>query len=43
VIQDPGGYARVAKDGKRHFVLPAEPGEYKIVGADATLTHRRKA
>lgn len=42
VIQDPGGYARVAKDGKRHFVLPAEPGEYKIVGADATLIQKRK-
>jgi 5-methylcytosine-specific restriction endonuclease McrA len=43
VIQDTGGYAQVAKDGKRHYVLPAEPGEYKVSGSNASFSHKRKA
>jgi len=25
-----GGFAKVGRDGKRHYVLPAEPGRYSI-------------
>ena len=27
-----GGFAKVAKDGKRRYVLPAEPGSYVVSG-----------
>ena len=30
-----GGYAFVSKDGRRDYVLPAEPGSYTITGKDA--------
>src|SRR5574337_1942459 len=43
VIQDMGGYAHVLKNGKRQYVLPAEPGEYKLSGSNASLSHKRKA
>ena len=29
-----GGFAKVARDGKRHYVLPAEPGQYSLSGKD---------
>jgi hypothetical protein len=37
VIQSSGGFAQVAKDGKKHHTLPAEPGDYIISGSDADL------
>ena len=36
-----GGFAKVAKDGTRAHVLPAEPGEYKMSGGDAELVVTR--
>jgi hypothetical protein len=30
VIQSSGGFAKVDPDGKRHYTLPAESGEYSI-------------
>jgi hypothetical protein len=32
-----GGFAKVGKDGKRAYVLPAEPGRYTITGGEANL------
>jgi hypothetical protein len=33
------GFAIRGTDGRRHFSLPAETGEYQISGVDATLNH----
>lgn len=33
-----GGWAQVSPDGKRHHVLPAEPGSYQISGHEANLS-----
>ena len=33
-----GGFARVASDGKRHYVLPADAGFYTVSGRDAQLS-----
>jgi hypothetical protein len=38
VIQSSGGFAHVEKDGKKHYTLPAESGEYVLNGTDAELT-----
>ncbi len=43
VIQDTGGYAKVASDGKRHYVLPIDSGEYKISAGTAAFEIKRKA
>lgn len=37
VIQSPGGFVEVGKDGKKHYNLPAEPGEYSIKGSKVKL------
>jgi hypothetical protein len=33
-----GGFAKVAKDGKRAYVLPAEPGKNTLAGGEIKLT-----
>lgn len=33
-----GGFAKISKDGKRHYVMPADPGYYAIRGSDTTGT-----
>ena len=36
-----GNFARVGRDGKRHYVLPAETGRYQISGKDVQLVFQR--
>ena len=36
-----GGFAKVSRDGKRAYVLPAETGVYSLTGNDAQLTVMR--
>jgi len=38
-----GGFAKVSRDGRRAYVLPAEPGIYCVNGQDAQLTVTRKS
>jgi len=42
VDQSEGGFAKIRKDGKKDYTLPAEPGKYTIKGGQATLTKGRK-
>ena len=42
VIQSPGGFAEVGQDGKKHYTLPAEPGEYSIKGSEVKLRKTHK-
>jgi len=37
VIQSSGGFAKVGKDGGKHYTLPIEPGHYSIKGGDVKL------
>src|SRR4030042_6643833 len=32
-----GGYTHASRRGKRHYVLPAEPGRYQVRGQDSRL------
>ncbi len=34
-----GGFAKVAKDGRRHYVLPIETGMFTVTGNNVQLTH----
>ena len=38
VIKSSGGFALVDREGARHFVLPAEAGQYQLVGSSVGLT-----
>ena len=37
VEQNEGGFAKISKDGKKDYTLPAEPGEFTIKGGQVTL------
>jgi hypothetical protein len=38
VLKSAGGFALVASDGLRHYVLPAETGTYELTGSNVGLT-----
>ena len=42
VEQSEGGFAKIRKDGKKDYTLPAEPRKYTITGGQSTLTKRSK-
>ena len=42
IEQSEGGFAKIRKDGKKDYTLPAEPGKYTITGGQSTLTKRSK-
>jgi 5-methylcytosine-specific restriction endonuclease McrA len=42
VEQSEGGFAKIRKDSKKDYTLPAEPGKYTITGGQATLTKGSK-
>lgn len=42
VEQDVGGFAHLRRDGKRDYTLPAEPGHFKVTGAEVKLITSRK-
>jgi hypothetical protein len=42
VIESSGGFARVEKDGKKHYTLPAEAVEYRVSGGAAELNAAKK-
>lgn len=43
VEQSEGGFATIRPDGKKDYVLPAEPGRYKIVDEQAVLINSKPA
>ncbi len=38
VQKSEGGFAIVERSGRRHYVLPAEPGHYELSGTEVQLT-----
>ncbi len=38
VIKSAGGFALISRNGLCHYVLPAEPGTYQLIGSSAKLT-----
>lgn len=42
VEQSEGGFAKIRKDGKKDYTLPAEPEKYTIKGGHETLTKGSK-
>jgi hypothetical protein len=38
IVKSEGGFAKVEKDGKRTYVLPANPGECNLTGSEIKLT-----
>jgi len=42
VEQSEGGFAKIRKDGKKDYALPAEPNQYSIKIGQAPLTKRSK-
>jgi len=37
VEQSSGGFAHIVRNGKKHYTLPAESGEFKMAGRDIVL------
>lgn len=42
VEMNEGGYSIKRSDGKKDYILPAEPGEYSWVGSKANLKKKKK-
>jgi 5-methylcytosine-specific restriction endonuclease McrA len=41
VEQSGGGFAKIRKDGKKEYTLPAESGKYTTTGGKANLTKKK--
>ena len=42
VIQNPGGFAKVRKDGKKDYTIPAESGTYSLFGDNVNVAKGNK-
>lgn len=42
VLKSEGGFALVDKQGRKHYFLPAEPGEFNLEGCPVILEKTRK-